>query len=150
MLQEYSQPTSLRSEVVKLYWSVSWRGQVCRFFCRLFGRPVNLEPLACAALSSDLHEQHYAGVHAVAMDAICGTAEQAPAFDGEFRPIGELPKQRWLNIAEARLSGEAMPAVQLIEVQGCYYVRDGHHRISVARAFGEAFIDAEITRYYVR
>ena len=150
MLQEFSQPSSLRSEVVKLYWSVSWRGQLRRFFCRLLGRPIELEYLAEVAASGEGHEQHYGGIHAVAMEHICGTEEKAPAFDAEFRPLGELPRQRWLSIAEARLSGESMPPVQLIEVQGCYYVRDGHHRISVARAFGEAFIDAEITRYQVR
>jgi hypothetical protein len=34
----------------------------------------------------------------------------------------------------------------LTEKDGAYYVRDGHHRISVARALGESFIEAEVVR----
>jgi hypothetical protein len=32
----------------------------------------------------------------------------------------------------------------LIQVGDDYFVRDGHHRISVARAFGREQIDAEV------
>jgi len=39
-----------------------------------------------------------------------------------------------------------MPPVQLTEKNSRYYVRDGHHRISVAHALGETFIDAEVVR----
>jgi len=40
-----------------------------------------------------------------------------------------------------------MPAVELIKVGEVYAVRDGHHRISVARALGEDFIDARVTAW---
>jgi ParB-like chromosome segregation protein Spo0J len=53
-------------------------------------------------------------------------------------------------VAEARLRGINLPPVQLIEVGGRYYVRDGHHRISVAQALGDTFIDAEVTRWQMR
>jgi hypothetical protein len=52
-----------------------------------------------------------------------------------------------LSIAVARLNGQAMPAVELIKVGGVYAVRDGHHRISVAQALGEEFIDAQVTAW---
>jgi hypothetical protein len=39
----------------------------------------------------------------------------------------------------------ALPPVQLIEVNGCYFVRDGHHRVSVARMLGQLEIEAEVT-----
>jgi len=32
----------------------------------------------------------------------------------------------------------------VIHMGGIYYVQDGHHRISVARALGEEFVDAEV------
>jgi hypothetical protein len=92
------------------------------------------------------HTRAYVGVKEVPIEAIRGTEEQAPAFDRNFHPIGERPRQRWVNIAEARLRGTPMPPVQLTEKNGRYYVRDGHHRISVAHALGEAFIEAEVVR----
>jgi ParB-like chromosome segregation protein Spo0J len=39
-----------------------------------------------------------------------------------------------------------LPPVDLVELDGTYYVRDGHHRISVARSLGQDYIEAEITK----
>jgi hypothetical protein len=43
-----------------------------------------------------------------------------------------------------------MPPVELIRVGDVYFVRDGHHRVSVARALGQAYIDAEVTVWEVK
>ena len=53
-------------------------------------------------------------------------------------------RERWLSIASSYLHGISLPAVELIQVGDIYFVRDGHHRISVSRAFGEVEIDAEV------
>jgi hypothetical protein len=45
----------------------------------------------------------------------------------------------------ARDESVPLPPIKLIQVGDCYYVRDGHHRLSVARALGEQFIEAEVT-----
>ena len=49
-----------------------------------------------------------------------------------------------VNVAVARKTGVALPPVELIKVGEEYYVRDGHHRVSVAHAFGECYIDAVV------
>jgi hypothetical protein len=86
----------------------------------------------------------------IAIDTICGSEERAEDFDNLFRPLAHHTRDRWLSIAEARLRGTHMPPVQLIEMGGRYFVRDGHHRISVARALGESFVDAEVVRWQMR
>ena len=43
------------------------------------------------------------------------------------------------------LEGEYLPPVALIRSGDIYYVRDGHHRISVARAFGQMMVEAAVT-----
>jgi hypothetical protein len=48
-------------------------------------------------------------------------------------------------MAAAKMRGVALPPVELIQVGDIYFVRDGHHRISVARAFGQEQVDAEVT-----
>ena len=68
-------------------------------------------------------------------------------FDRNFNPLDNYTKSRWLSIAVARLNSQAMPAVELIKVGEVYAVRDGHHRISVARALGEDYIDAHVTTW---
>ena len=42
-----------------------------------------------------------------------------------------------------------MPPVALIQVGDCYFVRDGHHRISVAKALGQKAIDATVEIWQV-
>ena len=146
MLQQMiSSPTDLRMQLVQMYWNEMRDGQWRRFLDRLFRRKPSLEMLP-SMTAEGVASRAYAGLKAVPLDAIRGTEEQAPAFDRTFHPIGERPRQRWISIAEARLEGKPLPPVQLTEKDGAYYVRDGHHRISVARALGEAFIEAEVVR----
>ena len=49
-----------------------------------------------------------------------------------------------MSVAVARFCGDTLPLVELIQLGDHYYVRDGHHRISVARALGEEYIDAKV------
>ena len=56
---------------------------------------------------------------------------------------------RWLGVAAARDHGKVLPPVVLVQVGGVYFVRDGHHRISVARALGQLDIEAEVTVWQV-
>ena len=145
MLQQMiNTPADLRSQLAQLYWQEMCDGQWHRFLDWMLRRKPALEMLP--STSEGIGSRAYAGLQAVPLDAIHGTEEQAPAFDRTFHPIGERPRQRWVSIAEARLRGTPMPPVQLTEKNGAYYVRDGHHRISVARALGEAFIEAEVVR----
>jgi hypothetical protein len=93
--------------------------------------------------------EHYTGHRTVALDLIRGSEDRAEDFDRDFFPLGHHNRNRWMGIAMARQQGIAMPAVQLIQVGDLYFVRDGHHRISVARALGEAYVEAEVTVWEV-
>jgi len=87
---------------------------------------------------------HAAGVYTVPIDLIRGSEGRSQDFDAEFHPTGKQTAQRWQNIALARLSGAELPPVELIQVGDNYFVRDGHHRISVAKSLGQKTIDAEV------
>jgi hypothetical protein len=56
---------------------------------------------------------------------------------------------RWLRVAAARDQGKVLPPVVLVQVGDVYFVRDGHHRISVARALGQLDIEAEVTVWHL-
>lgn len=87
----------------------------------------------------------YAGVHTVPIRRICGTEGRRGDFDADFRPLQPHNEQRWLSIAAARQKGVSLPPVDLVMVGDVYFVRDGHHRISVARAWGQESIEARVT-----
>ena len=89
--------------------------------------------------------QHALGPRSVEIEQITGTESRADDFDPDFNPRDDRMRERWVHIAWLRLRGVNLPAVDLIQVGSEYFVRDGHHRISVARALGNAYIDAQVT-----
>jgi hypothetical protein len=88
---------------------------------------------------------HYAGVETVQLDRIRGSQGRCNDFDSAFTPLKNYNKERWLSVATAYQAGVALPLVSLIQVGEDYFVQDGHHRVSVARAFGQQQIEAEVT-----
>jgi hypothetical protein len=79
-----------------------------------------------------------------------GTVDRSRGFDRNFRPTSPQVRRRWERIAQAMRRGEPMPPVDLYKVGGAYFVRDGHHRVSVARALGLEEIDARVTEVVTR
>jgi hypothetical protein len=86
------------------------------------------------------------GLHAITLDSIVGTAEQAKTrtFDARFRP-GASSRGRWERLWIAGRRGATLPPISVYRLGDRHFVRDGHHRVSVARSLGMAAIDAEVT-----
>jgi hypothetical protein len=88
---------------------------------------------------------HSAGLQLVPLSRITGTESRDQRFDAEFNPLSAKTRSRWISVFQAREAGLALPPVELTQVGDHYYVRDGHHRISVARALGQQDIEANVT-----
>jgi hypothetical protein len=97
-----------------------------------------------ADIHQQLTESRYAGVQSVPINLIRGSESRVDDFDILFNPLREKMRDRWLSVAMAFSQGVTLPPVSLIRVGGIYFVRDGHHRISVALARGQQAIDAEV------
>jgi hypothetical protein len=95
-------------------------------------------------------QERDAGPRIVPLDAIVGTVDRKSGFDRHFRPTSPQVRRRWERIAEAMRRGEPMPPVDLYAVGEVYFVKDGHHRVSVARALGHDVIDAKVTEVITR
>lgn len=148
---QYTMPAAMndaRIAASDLYRNQAWKARMRRFWALITRTSGHLQELCCGQGSS--REGSYVGMREIAIDTICGSEERADDFDNFFRPLASHNRDRWLSVAEARLRGVHMPPVQLIELGGRYYVRDGHHRISVAKALGESFVDAEVVRWQLR
>jgi hypothetical protein len=90
------------------------------------------------------------GLQVVALDAIVGTVDRAADFDRGFRPTTTRLRSRWERIAAAQRRGEALPPISLFQVGELYFVRDGHHRVSVAKSLGRTDIDAYVIEVKTR
>jgi hypothetical protein len=83
---------------------------------------------------------------AIPLAAIVGSVEPTADFDASFRPASERVASRWRSIARAHHDGRSLPPIDVIELTDGYYVLDGRHRVSVARALGHAEIEAWASR----
>jgi hypothetical protein len=107
--------------------------------------------LSLAALSSgQVCGRHYGGIKCVNLNQICGSMNRTGDFDHHFHPLDDRLRDRWVSVAMARSQDVPLPPVSLVQVGACYFVEDGHHRISVARAMGQTAIEAEVTVWDVR
>ena len=89
--------------------------------------------------------QHYRGLDAVPLDRIVGSVNRPLDFDRAFFPRQIRTRDRWLRIDQAYYHNIALPPVELLKVGELYFVSDRHHRVSVARVWGQEFIDAAVT-----
>jgi hypothetical protein len=120
---------------------------------RLFDRALragknNRRHRALPNISDETHvAQHYLGVKTIDIDEIGGSVNKSNDFNADFNPMSEHIEPRWIKVATAMLNGIDLPPVELILVNGTYYVVDGHHRISVAHAIGMRYLDAVVTKW---
>jgi hypothetical protein len=86
----------------------------------------------------------------VAVKAIIGSVGRADDFDASFLPRNEHTLERWTRIDRAWRAGEYLPPIELYKVRDQYFVVDGNHRVSVAHAQGQDYIDARVTEIDLR
>jgi hypothetical protein len=133
--------------VTPLYQKTVLRGKRQKLSAAFTGRSAHLPAIDELTQGKAVHNQRHLGSKLVRIADIQASEDRSGDFDRSFNPLETHTKSRWLSIAVARLNGQAMPAVDLIKVGDAYAVRDGHHRISVAKALGEDFIDAQVTAW---
>jgi hypothetical protein len=90
------------------------------------------------------------GLQVVPLDAIVGSVDRTVDFDRGLRPTSARLRSRWERIAAAQRRGESLPPVSLYKIGDLYFVRDGHHRVSVAKSLGRTDIDAYVTEVNTR
>lgn len=86
----------------------------------------------------------YMGMQVVPISLIAGSEGRYRDFDNHFFPKSMHLKHRWESIDQAHMRDVILPPIVLYEIGGLYFVRDGNHRVSVARAQGDEYIDAEV------
>jgi hypothetical protein len=88
--------------------------------------------------------QVYRGMKTVEVEKISGSVGRHRDFDGSFLPLRVSMAHRWGRVDRAYHRGVELPAVSLYKIGDAYFVRDGNHRVSVAKYHKAAAIDAEV------
>jgi hypothetical protein len=122
-----------------------------RAFLRRIGAYLRRDPASNRLLSFEevrgavgALEGAYVGMRVVPVEKIVGSVGRHQDFDRAFLPSTESVERRWKQIDRAMIRAEELPAVSLYKIGDAYFVRDGNHRVSVARQQGVEMIDAEV------
>ena len=94
--------------------------------------------------------EHYLGLQTIQLDTVVGTVDSRPEFDRRFRPTSGQVRERWERLDLAQRRGAAIPPIEVYRVGGLHFVKDGHHRVSVAVAAGRKTIDGYVTEVATR
>jgi ParB-like chromosome segregation protein Spo0J len=89
--------------------------------------------------------ERFSGLKTIKLGDIVGTVDTRRDFDRRFRPTSARVRERWERLALAQRRGVAMPPIDVYKVGDMYFVKDGHHRVSIALAQGLTTIDAYVT-----
>ncbi|MGI9253346.1 MAG: transcriptional regulator [Thermomicrobiales bacterium] len=94
--------------------------------------------------------ESYRGLQTVRLDQIIGSMDRFDDFDRAFLPRKRFTAGRWQSVDRAYYQDVRLPPIQLYKVGDVYFVKDGNHRVSVARGRGQEFIDAEVIEGHIR
>ncbi len=137
-------PLEARRKAGFLFSRAKSRGARRTFWLKLRGKENRLQDLSAVAQDAQRQPAAQSGVVNVALDKIVGSEGRTDDFDSVFNPLKSHNRDRWIGIAAARKLGVPLPPVELIQVGDTYFVRDGNHRVSVAKAAGQVEIEAKV------
>jgi len=84
------------------------------------------------------------GLQMITLDSIVGSVDKAADFDRWFRPRSRVSRERWERLDRIQRQGEALPPIDVYRIGELHFVKDGHHRVSVAHALRLRTIDAYV------
>lgn len=85
------------------------------------------------------------GLHDIPIAAIVGSVGRYTDFTRSFLPKQDTDQSRWARVKVASASLEGLPPIEVYKIGETYFVKDGNHRVSIARELGAKFIQAYIT-----
>lgn len=136
-------------EAARIFEHVYYQGLQRRFWQGILQNETELSKLADSVQDSKVSLIVEQGTHSIAIDQIIGSISGNQSFDDAFYPRRKDVRHRWISILLARWAGQALPPIEVVQLGEHYYVVDGHHRVSVARFLGQAYIDAHVVAWHI-
>ncbi|MBK9124439.1 MAG: hypothetical protein IPM16_15155 [Chloroflexi bacterium] len=112
---------------------------------RIRGRPTELLSFEDIRARLRLNIQNYRGLQDVPLDKIVGSVGRYHEFTRTFLPRRGATEERWSRVYAQTIGTEGLPPIEVYKIDDVYFVRDGNHRVSVARQLGAKTIQAEVT-----
>lgn len=136
-------PTNYHS-VVQDFYRARRRADMEQLLARLTGKPSDLLCYGEVRDLLDARPSKYLGQQEIPLAAIVGSVSRCSDYTRSFLPLKDGDQQRWTGVQQAVAGAKGLPPIRVYRVGGVYFVIDGHHRVSVARQRGQAFLEADV------
>ncbi len=90
------------------------------------------------------------GLRDIPLSAIVGSVGRYADFTRDFLPRRDISPERWARVKEAASGLVGLPPIEVYQIGEAYFVKDGNHRVSVARQLGATYIQAYVTEVHSR
>jgi len=134
----------------EIFYTARRRAFIQDVLAELSGKPDDL--LSFDAVREQLHlttPTQDASVEEISLDKVVGSVGRYRDFNRAFLPRGHINAERWTRIQNLQ-SQAALPPIDVFQVGDVYFVRDGNHRVSVARTRKQQTIQARVVQVPVR
>lgn len=133
-----------RTDFSSAYQKGFWRS----IFSLLQNKNNELLPFEEVLKHIPMRGQNYIGVRQIETDKVIGSVSRYNDFDRAFLPKQTHTRSRWESIDRAHFKQIILPPIEVYKIGDYYFVKDGNHRVSVAREKGQAFLDAYVTEIH--
>lgn len=117
-----------------------------QFSSWLTGNEDSLLPFETIRSQLKAEDPLYEGKHLVPLEKIVGSVGRYRDFTREFLPRSDSMKDRWINV-ESLAVQRGWPPVDLYRIGDVYFVKDGNHRVAIAKQMGNDTIEAHVWGY---
>lgn len=85
------------------------------------------------------------GVQEIPLESIVGSVGRYKDFTRDFLPKRDSDKERWARVRASVTDMRGWAPIDVYQIGEVYFVKDGNHRVSVARQMGVPTITANVT-----
>lgn len=129
--------SAFNSARIRAFWS--------EVYSLIRGKPVELLSFEEVRARLRLREESYMGLQDVPLDKIVGSVGRYREFTRSFLPKTNTLRERWSRVYAQTTGLMGLPPIELYKIGDVFFVRDGNHRVSVARQMGAGTIQAHVT-----
>lgn len=133
-----------RAEFDKAHFQAFWE----EIFEVISNRPVGLLNFDEVKAKLHLRDQTYRGLQEIPLDRIVGSVGRNKEFTRRFLPKNPETANRWSNVYAQMNSLTGVPPIDVFQVDDVYFVRDGNHRVSIAKQMHQKTIEAYVTEMH--
>lgn len=120
---------------------------VQELLARLVGSTEDTELHSYDEVRQQLHAIEKSAEHLedIPLDAIVGSVGRYHDFTRKFLPKSSIDENRWARVMATSQGLSGLPPIDVYRIGDAFFVRDGNHRVSVARQMGNTAIQAYVT-----